>query len=252
MTLVIATGGIDLSVGAVVRDLRRRRLPWIASSPDPTSAGAALAGIGARPRRSPSCSGLWNGFLVAVLGIQPIIATLVLMVAGRGLAQLITDGQIITVNNAPSPADRRRLLLAVPLTVIVAAAVFALVALVTRRTALGMLIESVGDNPEASRLAGIRSRGIIWTVYVFAALCAGIAGLMISSNVTGADANNAGPVDRARRDPRRRHRRHVARRRPVLDRRHAARRADHPDADHHDLLDRHPAGGRRCCSRRSS
>ncbi len=79
-----------------------------------------------------------------------------------------------------------------PLTVIVAAAVYALVALVTRRTALGMLVEAVGINPEASRLAGVRSRSIVWTVYVFAALCAGVAGLMISSNVNAADANNAG------------------------------------------------------------
>src|SRR5690606_7637656 len=58
--------------------------------------------------------------------------------------------------------------------------------------ALGMLIEAVGINPEASRLAGVRSRSITWTVYVFSALCAGVAGLMISSNVTAADANNAG------------------------------------------------------------
>ena len=55
-----------------------------------------------------------------------------------------------------------------------------------------MLIEAVGINPEASRLAGVRSRTIIWTVYVFAALCAGIAGLMIAGNTSAADANNAG------------------------------------------------------------
>jgi galactofuranose transport system permease protein len=70
--------------------------------------------------------------------------------------------------------------------------VYALVALVTRRTALGTLVEAVGINPEASRLAGVRSRGIVWTVYVFCALCAAVAGLMISSNVNAADANNAG------------------------------------------------------------
>ena len=69
---------------------------------------------------------------------------------------------------------------------------FAIAAVLTRKTALGLLIESVGINPEASRLAGIRSRGIIWTVYVFSAVCAAIAGLMISSNVTAADANSAG------------------------------------------------------------
>ena len=69
---------------------------------------------------------------------------------------------------------------------------FAVTALVSRRTALGMLIESVGGNTEASRLAGVRSRGLIMLAYVFSGLCAGIAGLMISSDVTGADGNNAG------------------------------------------------------------
>ena len=70
--------------------------------------------------------------------------------------------------------------------------VFALVGLLTRRTALGMLLESVGINPEASRLAGVRYRTIVFAVYVFCALCAGIAGLMIASNISAADANNAG------------------------------------------------------------
>jgi simple sugar transport system permease protein len=135
--------------------------------------------------------GVWNGFLVSVLGIQPIIATLVLMTAGRGIAMLITDGQIITVNN-PAFAEIGGGFLLLPISILIAGAVFALVALLTRRTALGLLIESVGINPEASRLAGLHARTITWTVYVFAALCAGVAGLMISSNVSAADANNAG------------------------------------------------------------
>src|SRR5690606_28942024 len=82
--------------------------------------------------------------------------------------------------------------LTVPFSILVALAVFALTALLTRRTALGMLIEAVGGNAEASRLAGIRSRRIVLLCYVFAGLCAGIAGLMISSNVSSADGNNAG------------------------------------------------------------
>ena len=83
-------------------------------------------------------------------------------------------------------------LVGLPVSVVLAAALFALVAVLTRRTALGMLIESVGINPSAARLAGVRARGITISVYVFVALCAGIAGLLISSNVTAADANNAG------------------------------------------------------------
>jgi simple sugar transport system permease protein len=64
--------------------------------------------------------------------------------------------------------------------------------LLTRRTALGMLIEAVGGNAEAARLAGVRATRIKMTVYVFCALCAAIAGLMLSSNTSSADANHAG------------------------------------------------------------
>ena len=75
---------------------------------------------------------------------------------------------------------------------VVAAVLFALAALLTRQTALGLLIESVGVNPEASRQAGLRSRGLLLTVYTFRALCAAIAGLILTSNHTAADANNTG------------------------------------------------------------
>jgi galactofuranose transport system permease protein len=191
MTLVVATRGIDLSVGATVAISGALACSWIASSPDPTSGSAALVGV-LLALGLAAVLGLWNGFLVSVLGIQPIIATLVLMTAGRGLAQLITDGQIITVSNPLFAQLGGGFLLGLPVSVILAAVLFALVALITRRTALGMLIESVGINPSAARLAGVRARGITVAVYVFTALCAGIAGLMISSNVTAADANNAG------------------------------------------------------------
>jgi galactofuranose transport system permease protein len=191
MTLVVATRGIDLSVGATVAISAALACSWIASSPDPTRGGAALVGV-LLALGLAAVLGLWNGFLVSVLGIQPIIATLVLMTAGRGLAQLITDGQIITVANPLFAQLGGGFLVGLPVSVVLAAALFALVAVLTRRTALGMLIESVGINPSAARLAGVRARGITISVYVFVALCAGIAGLLISSNVTAADANNAG------------------------------------------------------------
>jgi simple sugar transport system permease protein len=191
MTLVIATRGIDLSVGATVAISGALACNWIATAPDPTSGSAAVVGVLLALALS-LVLGLWNGFLVSVLGIQPIIATLVLMTAGRGLAQLITDGQIITVANPLFGELGGGFLLGLPVSVVIAAVLFVVVALVTRRTALGMLVECVGINPSAARLAGVRARGITLAVYVFVAVCAAVAGLMISSNVTAADANNAG------------------------------------------------------------
>jgi ribose/xylose/arabinose/galactoside ABC-type transport system permease subunit len=191
MTLVIATRGIDLSVGAVAAIAGAVACVYIAGADDQGSASTAIV---ACTMALGVCIllGLWNGFLVAVLGIQPIIATLVLMTAGRGLAMLVTDGQITTVNNDTFAGLGVGFVATLPVAILVALAVFAITAVVTRRTALGMLIEAVGINPEASRLAGVRSRTIIWTVYVFAALCAGLAGLMIAGNTSAADANNAG------------------------------------------------------------
>jgi galactofuranose transport system permease protein len=184
MTLVIATRGIDLSVGAVAAIAGAVACTFIADGQNAFVAMALALVL---------CLvlGLWNGFLVSVLGIQPIIATLVLMMAGRGVAMLITKGQIITVNNDTFSAVSSGFVV-LPIAILISLVMLAVVALLTRRTALGILIEAVGVNPEASRLAGVRSRTIIWLVYVFCALCAGVAGLMIASNVHAADANNAG------------------------------------------------------------
>ncbi|MEI7031244.1 ABC transporter permease [Streptomyces pratensis] len=184
MTLVIATRGIDLSVGAVAAIAGAIACTYISGGGDAVTAILLALSV---------CVllGLWNGFLVSVLGIQPIIATLVLMTAGRGGAMLLTEGQIITVKD-PLYRQIGSGFLVLPIAILISLAVLAAVALITRRTALGMLIEAVGINPKAGELAGVRSRTITWTVYVFAGLCAGVAGLMISSNVNAADANNAG------------------------------------------------------------
>jgi ribose/xylose/arabinose/galactoside ABC-type transport system permease subunit len=191
MTLVIATGGIDLSVGAVAAISGACACLIISRSTDQNSLTTVLVAVAAALGLSMLC-GLWNGILVAVIGIQPIIATLILMVAGRGIAQLITAGQIITITSSPYKKIGAGYLFTLPFSIFIVAAVVAVTALVCRRTALGMLIESVGGNKEASRLAGVRSRGLIMLTYVFSGLCAGIAGLMISAIVSGADGNNAG------------------------------------------------------------
>lgn len=198
MTLVIATRGIDISVGAVVAlsgtvasmliggtMVINNGVPeYVAQTP---MGLAMLAAIGVA-----LLCGLWNGALVAGLGLQPIVATLILMVAGRGLAQLLTDGQIVTVYYQPFFFLGSGYLLGLPFALFVVVAVFAVTSLLLRHTALGLFIQAVGINPVAARLAGIRTAALVVFVYVFSAACAGMAGLMISSNVKSADANNAG------------------------------------------------------------
>ena len=198
MTLVIATRGIDISVGAIVA---------IAGGVAAWMIGGSLVihdGVSTYVSRFPmplaiACAlgvamlcGAWNGALVAGVGMQPIIATLILMVAGRGVAQLITGGQIITVYYAPYFAIGNGYLLGLPVPFLLAAAVFAALLLLVRRTALGLFIEAVGINPTAAHVAGLPARRITFWAYVFSGLCAGIAGLVVSSTAKSADGNNAG------------------------------------------------------------
>ncbi len=191
MTLVIATRGIDLSVGAVMAIAGAVALTQIAAAPDPGSLTTVVSAIGAALVIA-LLIGLFNGFLVAVVGIQPIIATLVLMTAGRGIAMLITGGNITTVTSQPFKTLASGYWLSLPVAALIAGVFFVATALVTRRTALGVLIESVGINPSASRLAGVRARTIIWTVYVVCALFACVAGFIRSADTMAADANNIG------------------------------------------------------------
>ncbi|WP_022900236.1 ABC transporter permease [Humibacter albus] len=191
MTLVIATRGLDLSVGSIVAIAGAVACSILASSGSEANVPVVIVAVAAALAAA-LVLGAWNGFLVAVVGIPPIVATLILMTAGRGLALLITQGQIVTVSSAAYRVIGAGFALGLPVSILIAAVIYAAAALLTRKTALGMLIDAVGVNPIASRIAGVPVKGINWSVYAFSGLCAGVAGLMISSNVTAADSNSAG------------------------------------------------------------
>ncbi|OLS36748.1 ABC transporter permease [Bacillus sp. MRMR6] len=190
MTLVIATKGVDLGVGSVIAMAGAVGAMAVSGANGdglaPLFLAIALVIV------ISVFTGVWNGVLVSRIGIQPIVATLILMVAGRGLAQLITDGQIMTVYYDPFKFIGGGYLFMIPFSIFIVGAVLAIAAFLTRKTALGLFIESVGTNPEASRLSGLNSKNILLLVYMFSGLCAGIAGLILSSNVASADGNNAG------------------------------------------------------------
>ena len=196
MTLVIATGGVDLSIGAIM-----------------AITGAIAAGLIARPEffllhtldlhgsialviaislAVALVIGLWNGLLVTALNIQPIVATLILMVAGRGLAQLLTSGQIITFESPSFEFIGGGFLFGWPFPVIITVCLLAVFMLLARRTALGLFVEAVGNNPSASRYCGVTEKLVKLIVYGASGLCAGIAGLIATADIKAADANNAG------------------------------------------------------------
>jgi galactofuranose transport system permease protein len=185
MTLVIATRGIDLSVGAVMAIAG-------ATAATLTNAGYSLAVVLAGALAAGLACGLWNGVLVAVVRIQPIVATLILMVAGRGIAQLITEGVIVTFNTPDLIAIGSGSLLGLPSPIVIMAGLLAISLILVRATALGLLIEAVGLNERSSAYAGVDVRTLTITVYIWSGLCAAIAGVIIAADIRGADANNAG------------------------------------------------------------
>lgn len=187
MTLVIATGGIDLSVGSVMAISGAFCAYLISNHIIENTLLIILCGMGIA-----MLCGLWNGLLVSLLGIQPFVATLILMVAGRGIAQLISKGQILTFNHAGFEFIGGGFLFGIPFPIIIVIIAFIITLIVLKVTALGLFIASIGANPIASNYVGIREPLIKILVYVFSGLCAGIAGMILTSDISGADANNIG------------------------------------------------------------
>lgn len=186
MALVISTKGIDLSVGAVIA-ICGAVAAVLVSTTDIHPIVAIILSIGAGV-----LCGLWNGILVAFMGIQPIVATLILMVVGRGIAQMITGGQIAIFNNDILSFVGTGIVLGLPFPIFISFVVLLIVHLFVRRTALGVLIEAVGANDRASYYSGINAKMIKVLVYVISGICAALAGLILTADIKGADANNAG------------------------------------------------------------
>ncbi|MBQ1312782.1 MAG: ABC transporter permease [Blautia sp.] len=197
MTLVLALGGTDLSVGALVAvsgAFALKLLRWdvtIYNTPGDYSVYPFILVIVA-PLLTCILMGCFNGFLVGQLQLQPIIATLILMVSGRGVAQILTNGKQFTTLYSPFRQIGQGSLLFLPTPIIITVVVVAAVMIFVRKTAFGTFVESVGINRSASRLSGINAKKIIMIVFGLTGFLSGIAGLIYSSRIMSCDSNNAG------------------------------------------------------------
>ncbi len=199
MTMVIALGGTDLSVGALVAvsgALALKLMRW-----DPTNPLYQTPGdysvypfilVLLVPLLVCLLMGAFNGMLVGQLKLQPIIATLILMVSGRGVAQIITNGKQYTTMYSPFRWIGQGSCLFLPTPVIITVVVVAAVMLFVRKTAFGTFVESVGINSSASRLSGINSKVVILIVFALTGFLSGISGMIYSSRIMSNDSNNAG------------------------------------------------------------
>ncbi len=186
MTLVIATKGIDISVGAITS------ITTAVAGIMITRAHAPLALVLLAPLAAALLCGAFNGLLVSVFDVQPIITTLILMVTGRGIGLLIIGGRVVLWRMPSFEFLGSGYLFGVAFPIYIAAAVFILLFALLKRNPLGLYIPSVGGNPRASRYSGINVRRVTFAVYIVSGLCAGIAGLILTADIKASDASLVG------------------------------------------------------------
>lgn len=189
MCLVIATAGIDLSVGSVMAVAGAVAMEFLSSAGD--SPTAALGALGLALLLG-AALGAVNAVLVSVVGLQPFISTLVLMLAGRGLAKVITGGQNTAASNDTFRWLANGYVFGIPVVFVLAVAIVILVGLLVRRSALGLMIEAIGMDPRAARLAGVNRRGLLFAVYIASGTLAAVAGVFASASVMTVDVSNTG------------------------------------------------------------
>ena len=189
MTLVISTAGIDLSVGSVMAVAGAAAMQALAGGVNVWLAILLALVIGL-------VVGCVNGALISLLGLQPFITTLIMMLAGRGLAKVITSGQntdaSAVAGNGPLKWMANGFILGIPANFVIAVVIVILVGLLCRKTAMGMMIEAVGINPEASRMTGIKPKKILFLVYAISGLLAAVAGLFATASVMRVDVVKTG------------------------------------------------------------
>jgi len=186
MTLVIATTGIDLSVGSVMAISGAIAAVLLKQNVLPVYAIVPLA-LGCA-----TLAGLWNGSLVAFLKLQPIVATLIMLVAGRGIARLITGDQIV-VFEVPAfefIGSGSFLMFSIPLYIVLF--ILGVTLFITKMTVAGLFIEAVGANETASRYSGLNPALVKLLVYGFSGLCAGMAGLIETADIKAGDVLHCG------------------------------------------------------------
>ena len=192
MTLVIATAGIDLSVGSLMA-ISGALAPMIFLS----SFGHANPALGvalafAAPIAVAGALGYFNGWFITRFQVQPIVGTLILFIAGRGVAQVLTNGNLQAFKNPAFQFIGLGRVLGAPIQTLIMLALVAAAAWILRRTLLGRQILAVGGNERAARLAGVPVASVKRRVYMISGLCAGVAGLVVVAINSSSDANLVG------------------------------------------------------------
>lgn len=183
MALVVATEGIDLSVGSVMA-LAAAVIPlYLGYGPWPAMAMAIVVG---------ALVGTLTGGLVAVFGIQPIIATLGVLVAGRAVALVLAEGRLVEIFDPTLQTLGSGSVLGIPITVLIVATLTALVIVAVRRSIFGRRLVAIGGNRTAAVLAGLPVRRTLFTVYILSGMLAALAGVVNTARLGASDPSFTG------------------------------------------------------------
>ncbi len=191
MALVIGTGGVDLSVGATMA-IASAVLAKFVVSPAEGGAGASITVAIIAAILAGLLVGVFNGVVVAVARVQPIVATLGILVAGRGIALVITGGALVELFVPFFRVLRQGKVLGVPYVMVIAAVLAVLVSFLVRRTAFGYRLLAIGGNRRASVLAGLPVKRTLITVYAISGMLAAVAGVIATARLRASDPSFIG------------------------------------------------------------
>lgn len=194
MTIVIATGGIDLSVGAIMA-LSGALAPLIFLSPfGLANPGLGLAAAMVIPILAALCCGIFNGVMVSYFNVQPIVATLIFFISGRGLAQVLTNGNLQTFSNPSFSYLGTGKILGLPFQGWLVLAIALVLWWLVTRSMFGRQLLAVGGNERAARLSGIPVERVKIGAYVICAGLSGLAGLIVVAINSASDAARIGSL----------------------------------------------------------
>lgn len=184
MTWVIASGGIDISVGSVMALSSMVSVKLLDYGLLTAMAGGMLVGI---------ASGALIGFLVARFYIQPMIVSMTLMIGLRGVAQILNDSKILRFDNdAYAQIGRAKIFGNLPIQILIMLFFIVIIWFISSKTIFGIKIEAVGDNREASRLSGINTLMVLVSIYAVTGLLSSCAGIIETARLYASDANTLG------------------------------------------------------------
>lgn len=186
MTWVIASGGIDISVGSVMAVTSMVSAKMVGMGVFPAIMFGLMVG---------TMSGVLAGFVIAKFRIQPIIVTLPLMIGMRGLAQIINDSKILRFeSDAYVFVGRHRVFGEIPIQILIVAVAVLIMYFISNKMAFGRKIQAVGDNRKASNLVGINTFAVTIGIYATCAFLASIAGVIETARISASDANVLGSM----------------------------------------------------------